>query len=146
VHNIFLASLALSLLGIPLAQASDHHILNGTWILVPTSGSGSEVIRTAQITINNRQHNIYISRNFTYDEASETVTVNFATDGREQAAIRLGQTSRSKAKWDGDVLTVRTVGDQGNEKEQYSLRPDGLMMLVVEHAGRPPFTLYFQRE
>jgi hypothetical protein len=147
VRKILLVTSVSALLLIPSAFAGDHHMLNGTWILLPSGRSGgNEMIRTGQVTIKDREHNIYISRNFTYDGAGETVTTNFTTDGQEHATIREGKTFRSKAKWDGDVLKVTTISDQVNEKEQYSLRPDGTMMLVVDRAGYSPLTLYFRRE
>jgi len=145
VHKIVLATAVSLLAVIPSAFGADHHLLNGTWTLVSTEGSGSE-IRNAQITIKDREHNIYVSRNFTYDGPGETVTTNFTTDGREHATIREGHTFKCKAKWEGDVLKVTTVGDQGTEVERYSLAPDGTMMLQVERSGRPPLTLHFRRE
>ena len=58
-----------------LALADSHQSLNGTWILVPTTGDGSTPeIKTATITITDREHNIYISRNFTFDDSSQTVS------------------------------------------------------------------------
>jgi hypothetical protein len=147
VPKILLVAAVATLLVIPSAFAADHHMLNGSWILLPSHGSDAAgAIQAGQITIKDREHNIYISRNFTYEGASETVTSNFTTDGREQATIRQGKTFRIKAKWDGDVLKVTTISDQVNEKEQYSLRPDGTMMLVVDRAGDSPRTLYFRRE
>ena len=128
------------------AVAGDHHMLNGTWLLVPTQHFGSPELHAATITINDREHNIYISRNFTYEGRHETTSMDFTTDSREHATIREGKTFKSKAKWDGDVLKVITTGDQVTEKEQYSLRPDGLLMLVLEQPGSPPLTLYFNRE
>jgi hypothetical protein len=121
-------------------------MLNGTWSLVPTEHFGNAALQAATITIDDRQHNIYISRNFTYEGRNETTSMSFTTDSREHATIREGKTFKSRAKWDGDVLKVTTVGDQVTEKEQYSLRPDGLLMLVLERPGNPPLTLYFNRE
>ncbi len=146
MRQISLFTSAFVLLLIPSAYAADHHSLNGTWTLASAEGSGSEAIRNARITVKDREHNIYISRNFTYDGPGETVTTNFTTDGREHATIREGHTFKSKAKWEGNVLRVTTVGDEGTEIEQYSLTPDGTMMLRVERSVRPPLTLYFQRE
>jgi hypothetical protein len=146
VLKIFLVAAVSGVLLIPSAFAADHHSLNGTWTLASAEGAGSEVIRNARITVNDRQHNIYISRNFTYDGAGETISTNFTTDGREHATIKEGHTFKSKAKWDGDVLKVTTVGDEGTEIERYNPGPDGTMTLLVERPGHSPLTLHFRLE
>lgn len=144
-RKVFLASMAAVALFAAMGFADGHQNLNGTWILAPISGYATE-IKTATITITDREHNIYISRKFTYDDPSQTVSYSFTTDSREGATIRQGKTFKSKAKWDGDILKVTTIRDNVTEREQYSLRPDGMLMLSIERAGHPPLTLYFQRQ
>lgn len=90
-----------------------------------TDFAGKPVLQTGTITIYDREHNIYISRNFSYDGASQTVNYNLTTDSRENVSIRQGKTFKSKAKWDDHVLTVTTAGDI-MERERYTLEPDGL--------------------
>jgi len=145
-RKLFLANMAVVGLFTFMAFADNHQSLNGTWMLVPTSGYGAPVIQTATVTIRDREHNIDISRNFTYDDDSKAVSYSFATYSREHTSIRQGQTFKSKANWDGNVLKVTIIGDNLTEREQYSLRPDGLLMLVVERRGHPPLALYFQRQ
>ena len=128
--------------------AGSHHDLNGTWKLVPARSdfAGQPAIETGTVTINDREHNIYVDRSFTYDGANQTTSYNFTTDGRENSAIRNGKTFKSKAKWDGDVLVVHTTQDDQSVVERYSMDPDGTMSLVVERPGRAPVLLYFEHQ
>jgi len=141
MRSIFLALFAAT------GFASNHHSLNGTWKLIParTDFAGEPVIQTGTVTIDDRQHNIYISRDFTYEGTNQTFAYNFTTDGRENANIRQGKAFKTKAKWDDRVLNVTTMGDNVTEHERYSLEPDGTLILVVERPGRPPLTLHFQQ-
>jgi len=129
------------------ALAANHHSLNGTWKLIPnrTEYAGEPAVQTGTVTINDREHNIYISRSFSYDGQNQTSDYNFTTDGRENSSIRQGKTFKTKAKWDGRILNVTTIGDKGEEHERYSLEPDGTMMLVVERPGHSPMTLHFEQ-
>ncbi len=147
-RKLFLASAAFLGLLASSGLASDHHRLNGTWTLQPTRSDfgGQPVIQTGSVTINDRERNITVSRNFSYDGASQSVSYNFTTDSQENATIREGKTFKSKAKWDDKVLKVTTTGENVTENERYSLTSDGMLMLVVERPGHPPQTLYFQRQ
>ena len=131
-----------------LGFAGDHHSLNGTWAMIPAQSKfeGQPVIQSGTVTINDREHNIYISRNFTYDGAKETTSYSFATDGRENSTIHNGKTFKSKASWDGGVLKVTTTQDNSTTVERFSLQPDGTMTLVVERPDRRPITLLLQRQ
>jgi hypothetical protein len=64
--------------------ASDHHALNGTWTLVPATSdfAGRDAVQTGTVTIDDRQGNITVSRNFTYDGAKQTIFYSFSTDGQ----------------------------------------------------------------
>lgn len=141
------ASTMLAMCALPAWPAS-HHRLNGTWLLVPTRSNfaGQPVIQTGAVTINDREHHIYISRNFSYDNPSLSTEYSFSIDGQENSSIRQGKTFKTKARWDDKVLIVTTTGDTVNEVERFSLAPDGMLMLVVERGGHPPETLYFQRQ
>ena len=145
--KIFLVRyLALVLIAVT-GFASNHSSLNGTWKLMSarTDFAGEPVIQTGTVTISDRQHNIYISRDFTYEGTSQTISYNFTTDSRENGSIRQGKSFKTKAKWDDRVLTVTTVGEGVAEHERYSLDLDGTLILVVERAGHPPLTLHFER-
>lgn len=139
-----LAGLALFALQ---AVAANHHSLNGTWTLEPTRSefSGQPAIQTGTVTINDREHNITVTRNFTYDGTNQSYEYSFTTDGRENSSIRQGKTFKSKAKWEGDVLKVTTLENGASTVERYSLAPDGSLMLVVDRPEHRPVTLYFQR-
>jgi hypothetical protein len=128
--------------------ARSHHELNGTWKLIPTRGdfAGQPVTETGSVTINDREHNITVSRNFTYDGANQTNSYQFTTDGRENSSIRNGKTFKSKAKWEGDVLVVTTTQDIETTVEHFSLEPAGTLRLVVDRNGPPAVTLFFQRQ
>lgn len=136
----------LALLAAP-AFSRSHHSLNGTWKLIPTRGEfgGEPVVQTGTVTINDREHNIYISRSYVYDGAAQTQSYNFSTDGRENSTVREGKTLQSKARWEGDTLVVTTVRDDASAVERYNLDPDGTLRLFIERPGHAPTTLYFQR-
>lgn len=124
-----------------------HHSLNGTWKLIPARGEfgGQPVVQTGTVTINDREHNIYLSRSYTYDGANDTQTSTFSIDGRENSSIRDGKTLKTKAKWEGDTLVVTTMKDNESAVERYNLEPDGTLRLFIERPGHPAATLYFQR-
>ena len=131
----------------PLALLA-HPNINGVWVLnkVRSNFAGEPVIETGSITINDREHNIYISRTFNYDGEKGGFDFNFTTDGQENSTIKKGVSFKSKAKWEGDVLKVVTTQDGSNTVERYSLRDESTMMLQVERSGHQPETLYFQRQ
>jgi hypothetical protein len=145
--KVFIASIAALLSLASWGLASNHHSLNGTWTLLPTRSNfgGEPVIQSGTVTIKDNDHNIYMSRNFTYEGANQTITYHFATDSSENSSIRRGKSFKTKAKWDDDVLKVTTIGDGVTENEAYSLTVDGTMMLVVERPGHAPVTLYLER-
>lgn len=145
--KIFLGLAALLALLAAPGFSRGHHSLNGTWKLIPARGEfgGEPVVQTGTVTINDREHNIYISRSYAYDGASQTQTYNFSTDGRENSTVREGKTLKSKAKWEGDTLVVTTDKDGASGVERYNLEPDGTLRLFIERPGHSPTTLYFQR-
>jgi hypothetical protein len=127
--------------------ANDHHRLNGVWQLVPALSefNGEPVIQTGTVTINDRQGNIFVQRNFDFDAPNRSTTTGFTTDARENASIK-APGLKSKAKWDGHVLTVTTTRDGATTVERYSLRDDGTMMLQLDRPSHQPETLTFQRQ
>jgi len=131
-------------LGAGLGLASNHHVLNGTWQLVPARSElhGEAAIQTGTVTINDREGNIYVERNFNFDDANRSVSTSFATDARAKTSIK-EPSFKSKAKWDGDVMKVTTTHEGITTVERYSLLGDGTMMLQVDRTGRPSETLYF---
>jgi hypothetical protein len=137
------AVLTIILLAAPAFGSQRHHALNGTWTLVPTKSdfAGQAVFQTGTVTIDDRQGNITVARNFTYDGATETFFYNFSTDGRENATIQQGKDFKSKAKWEGDVLKVTTTQAGVTTLERYSLAADGTLLLKVEVAEHRPITL-----
>jgi hypothetical protein len=130
------------------AVASSHHSLNGTWILIPDRSNfgGLPAIQTGSVTINDRQGNITVSRNYTYDGATDTLSYSFAVDGRENSTIHSGKDLKVKAKWEGRILNVTTTREGIVTVERYSLEPDGTMMLNAELPGRNPMSLVFRRQ
>jgi len=132
-----------------LGWAANHHAMNGTWELVPQRSelNGEPAIQTGTVTINDRERNVYVMRNFNFDAANQSTSTSFSTDARENTSIKdKGQGFKSKAKWDGDVLKVVTAQDGVNIVERYSLREDGTMMLQIDRTGHQAETLYFQRQ
>jgi hypothetical protein len=130
------------------AVASSHHSLNGTWILIPDRSNfgGQPAIQTGRVTINDWQGNITVSRNFTYDGATDTLSYGVTVDGRENSTIHSGKGLQVKQKWEGRVLKVTTTRDGVVTVERYSLEPDGAMMLNRELPRRNPMSLVFQRQ
>jgi hypothetical protein len=145
IFPILLAALTLLLVSIP---ALAHPSPNGTWVLVPTRSNfaGEPVLQTGTVQINERQHHMYISRSFNYDGESGGFASNFTTDGQENSTIRKGQTFKSKAGWDGNVLKVKTTRDGLTTIERYTLAPDGTMVLTIERPDHQLQTLVFQRQ
>src|SRR5580704_17434419 len=115
LRKTFLSSAAVAVFFAASAFAANHHSLNGTWRLISDRSdfAGGNMIQAASITINDRQHNISISRNFTSEGQNTTASYTFDTDARENSTIRQGATFKSKAKWEGDVLKVTTTRDNG---------------------------------
>jgi hypothetical protein len=144
----FLAGAATLAIFAGFAWAANHHELNGTWQLVPSRSelNGEFVIQSGTVTINDRERNVYVERNFNFDGANQSTSTTFSTDAREKTSIKdKEQGFKSKAKWDGDVLKVTTTQDGVNIVERYNLRNDGTMMLQIDRTGHQPETFYFQR-
>jgi hypothetical protein len=148
LRNTYVLAVIATVLFAAPGFARSHHELNGTWKLIPTRSNfeGEPVIETGTVTINDREHNITVSRSFTYDGASQTNSYNFTTDGRENSTIHDGKTFKSKAKWDGDALIVRTTQDDQTATEHFNLERDGTLRLVIERPAHSPVTLYFERQ
>lgn len=129
------------------AWANHHHDLNGTWRLVPTRSqfAGEPALQTGTITINDRERNITVSRNFTFDGANQTISYSSTIDGKENATIQEGGI-RAKAKWEGDTLRVTSTQDGITSTEQFRLANDGTMLMTVDRPGHHEETLVFERE
>lgn len=130
------------------ALAYDRNLLNGTWTLVPVQSdfAGQPVIQSGTVTINSREGNVTVSRNFVYQGATQTFFYRDMTDAENGATIHSGQDLKSKIKWDHDVLKVTTTQSSAVTVESYSLRPDGTMVAGVVRPDRRPITLVFQRQ
>ncbi len=128
--------------------AGDHKALNGTWTLVPakTDFAGQPVVQTGTVTINEREGNITVSRNFVYTGATQTFYYNDTADSRNNATIRSGMDVKSKARWDHDVLKVTTSKSGAVTLETYSLAPDGTMSVNIDKPDHTPVTLVFHRK
>ena len=130
------------------AFARDHTALNGTWTLVPAKSdfAGQPVIQTGTVTINERQGDITVSRNFTYEGATETFFYRDLTDSENNATIHSGKDLKTKTRWDHDVLKVTTTQSGAMTLESYSLAADGSMLVSVIRPDRKPITLVFERK
>jgi hypothetical protein len=130
------------------AFAREHTALNGTWTLIPTRSefNGQPVMQTGTVTINERQGDITVSRNFAYEGATETFFYRDMTDGQNSATIRDGKDFKTKARWDHDVLKVTTTQSGAVTLETYTLTADGTMMVNVVRPDHKSITLYFQRK
>lgn len=131
-----------------LLFAREHTALNGAWTLIPTRSefNGQPVMQTGTVTINERQGDITVSRNFAYEGATETFFYRDMTDGQNSATIRDGKDFKTKARWDHDVLKVTTTQSGAVTLETYTLTADGTMMVNVQRPDHKSITLYFQRK
>jgi hypothetical protein len=123
--------------------------VTGTWSLVPSRSdfAGQASIQTGTVTIDSRQGNIYISRNFKFDSPEQTFWYNFSTDGREGATIKSKDGNRkSKAKWDDGGLKVTTTEANGTTVEHYKVQEDGSMILNLSRPGRSPIVMVFEKQ
>jgi hypothetical protein len=130
------------------AFARDHTALNGTWTLVGARSEfgGQPALQSGTVTIDERQGNIAVSRNFVYEgPAGETVFYRDMTDSQNNASIHAGKDLKSKARWDHDVLRVTTTQSGATTVEVYALSPDGTMTVAVQRPGQAPMTLVFER-
>ncbi|HLG95577.1 MAG TPA: hypothetical protein VKX49_04615 [Bryobacteraceae bacterium] len=150
-----LSTLILTGLGLALfvfsshGFASDHHALNGTWRLVPSRSefAGEPMMQTGTLTISDREHNIYIAKNYNYDGRNVTVNYQTSLDGRETSTIHEGKAVKTKAKWEGEELQVTTKENhEVASVERYRLNPDGTLTVISERAGHPAVTLTFERQ
>jgi hypothetical protein len=145
----FLSGAATLAIFAGFAWAGNHHELNGTWQLVPARSelNGEPAIQTGTVTINDREHNVYVQRSFNFDSSTMSTTTSFSTDARHNSSIKdKEQGFKSKAKWDGDVLKVATTQDGIAITERYSLAADGTLVLQMDRTGHQPETLYFTRQ
>ena len=130
------------------AFAADHSALNGTWTLVPAKSdfSGQPVVQTGTVTIDDREGNITITRNFVYEGATDTFFYRDTTDSQKNATIHTGKDLKSKTRWDNDVLKVTTTLFGATTLESYTLAADGAMMVSVVRPDQKPITLFFQHQ
>jgi len=132
----------------PLSHAADHRALNSTWVLVPEQSDfgGQQAIKSGTLTINDREHHIYVSRTFNYDGTDGKISYSFSSDGSENSTIHEGKALKSKSKWEGDTLKVTTTEDNVTTVERYSLGADGTLQLTVERPGQGMAKLVFARQ
>jgi hypothetical protein len=130
------------------AFARDHTALNGTWTLEPTQSDfgGQSVMQTGTVTINEREGDITVSRDFKYEGANNTFFYKDTLDSENSATIHAGKDVKSKARWDHDVLKVTTTQSGAVTTERYTLNPNGTMTANVDKPGSKPITLVFVRK
>jgi hypothetical protein len=130
------------------AAARDHSALNGTWTLVPARSdfAGQSAVQTGTVTIDDRQGNITITRNFKYEDATETFFYKDITDSEHNATIHTGKDLKSKTRWDRDVLKVTTTQSGAVTLESYNLAADGTMLVSVVRPEHKAITLVLQRQ
>lgn len=130
------------------SSARDRNALNGTWTLIPARSdfAGQPVVQTGTVTIDERQGNITVSRNFTYEGANQTFFYKDTTDSQNNATIHDGKDIKSKTKWDHGVLKVITTERAGVTVESYALAPGGNLTATVVRPDHKQITLVFQRK
>ena len=143
----FIRCITAVVLFMACAFANGHQRLNGVWQLIPARSefNGERVIQFGTVTINDREGNIFVQRNFDFDAPNQSTSTSFTTDARHNDSIKQPG-FKSKTKWDGHVLAVTTTRNGETTTERYSLRDDGIMMLQLDRPGHQPETLYFQHQ
>ena len=129
-------------------SARDHNALNGTWTLMPARSdfAGHPVVQTGTVTINERQGNITVTRNFVYEGTAEALFYSDITDSQNNATIHTGKGLKSKTTWDRDVLKVTTTQSGAITSESYTLAADGTMLVSVVRPEHKPITLVFEHK
>jgi hypothetical protein len=145
-YKYFLTGAATLAIFAGCALAVNHHELNGSWQLIPERSEfhGEPAIQTGTVTIEDREGNIYVSRNFSYDRVDQSASSTFDTDTRAKTSIK-EPGFKSKSEWKDDALQVRTTQDGVTAVERYRLLDDGTMVLTVDRPGHTSETLYFRR-
>jgi hypothetical protein len=143
-----ITAVVATLLFASAAFARDHTALNGTWTLAPTRSdfAGQPVVQAGTVTIDERQGNITISRNFVYEGATETFFYRDSADSENDATIHTGKDLKSRTRWDHGVLKVTTTESRAITVESYRLAADGSMIVSVVRPEHKPITLVFQRK
>jgi len=103
-------------------------------------------MQTGTVTINEREGDITVSRDFTYEGATQTTFYRDMTDSQNSATIKDGKEFKSKTRWDHDVLRVTTTQSGVTTVESYTLGADGALMATVVRPGWKPVALYFERK
>lgn len=137
-----------TLLAVCSVSARQHMELNGTWTLMPTRSdfAGQPVIQTGTVTIDERQGNITVSRNFAYQGATGTTFYRDRIDSENGATIHKNKEFKTRARWDHGALKVTTTRGGAVTEETYRLGADGDMTVNVQKPDRKPFTLVFERK
>lgn len=145
-YRYFLTGAAALAIFAGSALASNHHDLNGSWQLIPERSEfhGEPAIQTGTFTIEDREGNIYVSRNFNYDQADRFTSSTFDTDARAKTSIK-EPGLKSKTEWKGDVLQVTTTREGAVTVERFRLLDDETMALTVDRPGHATETLFFRR-
>ena len=73
----------------------------GNWYHPAANSRVSRRSRLARVTINDRERNIYVQRNFNFDGANLSTSTSFSTDAREKATIkaRVGLQKQGEVGW-----------------------------------------------
>lgn len=87
--------------------------------------------------IEHSEPNLKITTTQSGAQGEFTYAMSYTTGGKESSNDVAGNTFKSTANWDGDVLVVDTKGSfNGNDfttQEKYSLSPDGKVITVNRH-------------
>jgi hypothetical protein len=150
IKTVIPAAMLTTVLCAVTAFAHQHTALNGTWTLVPAQSNfaGQAVIQTGTVTINERDGDITVSRNFKYEGVTDSFFYRDITDSENNATIHTGKELKTKTSWDHDVLKVTNTNRQSGAvtRESYTLAPDGTMLDSVVRPEHTTITLVFERK
>ena len=138
-RRILPALLFCAALGVAYAKPN----FTGTWKLnVETSDFGPMPrLEKGTMTIDHSEPNVQFSNDATGPRGQQTTKFKYMTDGSEVSNTNGSSEMKSKAKWDGDVLTIETKGNfNGNDvtlNDKWSLSGDGKIFKLNRHITVP---------
>ena len=140
-------STAVFLLSASLSFGRIHEELNGTWVLLPqpTVYHGEQVTESGTVTIDIREGNVAVIRDFTFRGKAHNFRYHDIADGPMNSTLRAPQQT-THLRWEHTALRLQTIRDGEETVDTFSLAPDGTMTDIVESPGRAPVALMFHRQ
>jgi len=136
-HWLPWAGLALAALSLRQNRDTLKPNFSGNWKL-NLSASKLEIPppTSSRFEIDHREPRIRLTRTHVWGDRTDTITVEFTTDGTKTQQVLGESRVRIRAHWEGSVLVaemaVRTKDDQGTNVVRYSLDDARNRLVAVE--------------